>query len=86
MLIRSATAVDKINKKVPARHGVCSADGERYRGLCKAGGTGRLAAAAVVDVLGAGFKIAKEWNEAGRDMRPINFGKAADDFAPTMIG
>ena len=38
------------------------------------------AAAAVADVLGAGFKIAKEWNEAGRDMRPINFGKAADDF------
>ena len=38
------------------------------------------AAAVVVDVLGAGLKIAKEWSDAGRDMRPINFGKAADDF------
>ena len=38
------------------------------------------AAAVVVDVLGAGLKIAKEWSDAGRDMRPINFSKAADDF------
>ena len=73
-------AVDKINKK--SQQGTASAQqmGSAIGDFAKRAAPAALAAAAVADVLGAGFKIAKEWNEAGRDMRPINFGKAADDF------
>ena len=73
-------AVDKINKK--SQQGTASAQqmGSAIGDFAKRAAPAASAAAAVADVLGAGFKIAKEWNEAGRDMRPINFGKAADDF------
>ena len=73
-------SVDKLNKK--SQQGSSSAQqmGSAIGDFAKRAAPAALAAAAVVDVLGAGYKIAKEWNEAGRDMRPINFGKAADEF------
>lgn len=73
-------SVDKLNKK--SQQGSSSAQqmGSAIGDFAKRAAPAALAAAAVVDVLHSGYKIAKEWNEAGRDMRPINFGKAADDF------